>query len=249
MLLSTLALLAGLLAGFVNALAGSGSLLTLPALLLLGLDLHGANATNRVGVLLAAAAAVIQFHRRGRLPTAGLAWIAPPAIAGGLLGALVAARLPERPLTIVFGICFVALLVVMTRTPKASIRTTDAARQPGVVTALLFFVTGVYGGFLQAGVGLLLLAILTLHLGRPLVDANGVKNLLALLFTLPAVLVFAHQGQIDWSIALLVAAGQITGAVIASRFATNARTADLWIRRLVLLALAATAAKLLFDLL
>jgi uncharacterized membrane protein YfcA len=244
-----LAVAAGVVAGFVNTLAGSGSFLTLPALIFLGLPAHVANGTNRIGVLLASAVSVATFRAGKAFPRIGLAWLVLPSCAGAVLGAYLATGLDPSRFDPLLGALMLAMLALVLFDPTRRLAAADAPpaepKDPRrVMTITVFFAIGVYGGFIQAGVGLFLLTALVLDVGLRYAPANAVKNLVVLLFTLPATLIFAWKGDVDWGLGLLLAAGQMAGAWAAARFATRSARAEAWIRRLLIVVLALTAAKL-----
>ena len=108
----------------------------------------------------------------------------------------------------------------------------DHCRASSVV---VFFLIGIYGGFIQAGVGIFLLAGLVLHAGHSLVRANALKVLAVLVFTIPALVVFLWYNQVHWGFGLLLGSGQCVGAYIAATFATRSKNAAVWIRWLLIL--------------
>jgi uncharacterized membrane protein YfcA len=210
----------GFAAGFINTLAGSGSLLTLPLLILLGLPAHVANGTNRVGVLLQNIVAVATFRRRGTLPLAGSWKLIVPSVAGAVVGAELAVDLDEQLLRQTIGVLLIVLLAVMLLNPERWIASRVAPREPRLLVEVpLFFAIGVYGGFIQVSVGLFLLAGLVLGAGYNLIGANAVKNLIVLVFTAAALVVFVVNGQVEWTLGLLLGAGQAAGAWTAVHFA------------------------------
>ncbi|MFM7078888.1 MAG: sulfite exporter TauE/SafE family protein, partial [Bacteroidota bacterium] len=105
-------------------------------------------------------------------------------------------------------------------------------------------VIGTYGGFIQLGVGIFTLAALVLYLNMTLKHANALKNMMNFFLTVPAFLIFAWKGQIVWEIGLVIAAGQAVGAFVAARYALNSSTAQIWIRRLLVVMMVTTAVKL-----
>ncbi|MGQ9684381.1 MAG: sulfite exporter TauE/SafE family protein [Anaerolineae bacterium] len=242
-----LALGAGILAGIINTLAGSGSLITLPMLMFLGLPSPVANATNRVGVVLQNVVGIATLRRGGKLRLDGTGWLLAPAVLGGLLGALIAVKLDKRTIDICIAVLMAIMLVVVVLDPQRWLRehSRPLPARPSVPMLLLFFAIGVYGGFIQAGVGIFLLAAMVLGVGYSLVDANGIKLVLVLAFTLVAIVVFAAGGQIVWGIGVLMAAGQGIGAWIGATFAVRAKNANVWIRRLIIAVLLVSMAKLL----
>jgi uncharacterized protein len=212
----------GFAAGFINTLAGSGSLLTLPILILLGLPANVANGTNRVGVVLQNIVAVATFRQRGVLPLAGSWKLILPSVVGAVIGAELAVDLDEALLRRTIGVLMLVLLVVMLLKPERWIAEHAAPRAPRLLVEVpLFFVIGVYGGFIQVSVGLFLMAGLVLGAGYNLVGANALKNLIVLVFSAAALVVFVVNDQVQWTLGLLLGAGQAVGAWVAAHFAVR----------------------------
>ncbi|MGH7621404.1 MAG: sulfite exporter TauE/SafE family protein [Gemmatimonadaceae bacterium] len=212
----------GFAAGFINTLAGSGSLITLPVLILLGLPANVANGTNRVGVLLQNAVAVATFRRRGVLETAGAWKLVLPAVAGSVLGAALAVDLDEALLRRIIGALMLAMLAVMLLKPERWLDEHRAGRPARLwVEVPLLFAVGVYGGFIQAGVGIFLIAGLVLAAGFNVLRANALKNLVNLVVTAAALVVFVINHQVDWRVGLALALGQGAGAWVAARMAVK----------------------------
>ncbi len=218
----TLLVVSGVLAGFINTLAGGGSLLTLPALMLLGMPADIANATNRVGVLLQSVEGIRGFHRHGMLAREGLAQILAPSVAGALVGSLVASYLPPVVLEPVLLGTLMLMAVVMV------VRPTMVAPPPGTVPLTLrqapsgylwLFAAGLYGGFVQAGVGFVLIAALAGVLRYDLVRTNALKMAATGIFTLVALVVFVARGQVLWIPGLVLGAACIVGVRLSVKFA------------------------------
>jgi hypothetical protein len=210
----------GFVAGFINTLAGSGSLLTLPILILLGLPANVANGTNRVGVLLQNIVAVATFRERGALPLTGSWKLIVPSVVGAVLGAELAVDLDEALLRQTIAVLLLVLLGVMLLKPERWIAEHATPREPRLLVEVpLFFAIGVYGGFIQVSVGLFLLAGLVLGAGHNLLGANALKNFIVLVFTPAALVVFVINDQVQWTLGLLLGAGQAAGAWVAAHFA------------------------------
>ena len=234
--------LAGLVGGFVNTLAGGGSLVTLPALLLLGLPADVANATNRVGVLAQSLVAARGLGQDPRLRGIAKAWVVAPALAGSLAGAWLAARTPPdvlKPLLVATLIAIACTLVwkpdVLVKGGGAQQPLDPRARPLGVAG---LFVIGVYGGFLQVGVGIFLLLFLSGVLRYDLVLGNALKSLLVAALTAVALAVFVVERQVWWVPGLLMSVAMIAGAQLGVRFAV-ARGQDA-IRKVVFVAVIAS---------
>ncbi|HVY67222.1 MAG TPA: sulfite exporter TauE/SafE family protein [Gammaproteobacteria bacterium] len=233
---------AGFVAGFINTLAGSGSLITLPLLILLGLPANVANGTNRLGVLLQNLVAVATFRNRGALDIGGTWKLVLPAVAGSVIGAQLAVDIDEQLLRRVIGVLMLVMLGIMLLKPERWIAEHADRREPRLwVEVPMFFAIGLYGGFLQAGVGIFLLAALVLGAGFNLVGANGVKNMIVLVVTVVAIPVFVLHGQVQWTLGLLLGAGQATGAWVAARVAVKRGAAFVRIFVIVVVLLSAGA--------
>jgi uncharacterized membrane protein YfcA len=220
---------AGFIAGFVNTLAGSGSLVTLPALMFLGLPAGLANGTNRVAILMQNIVAVSSFHEHRVLEFRRGVTLAVPAVVGAVIGARIAVGLDEETLRRTIGALMLVMGVVIFLKPRRWLegRGEGESKVPSWVGALLFFLVGMYGGFIQAGVGLFLLACLVLASGFDLVRANAVKVLIVLCFTVFTLAVFVRHGQVDWVVGLVLGFGNMLGARVAARTAIEKGTSFL----------------------
>lgn len=248
-----LAILAGTLAGIINTLAGSGSLVTLPMLIFLGLPANVANGTNRVGVIVQNIVGIATYQRAGALDVGGSLWYTVAAVLGSLVGARIAVDLNEELMNLAIGAVLIIMLIVILANPKRWLREKSEVRagRPGVLMLALFFAIGIYGGFIQAGVGIFLLAGLVLGVGYTLTQANAIKLVIVLALSVAAIVVFVANGQVDWWLGGLMAVGQSLGAWLAARFAVNYPNSQVWVRRLLILVIVLSILKLfgLFDLL
>ncbi len=232
-----LAILAGFLAGVINTLAGSGSAVTLPMLVFLGLPANVANGTNRVGVIIQNIVGIATFARSGKLDLRGGFWLVIPAFLGAAVGARIAVDLDERTMNYAIGVVMVIMLFLVLFNPKRWLREQSEfkAGRPSLLTLAIFFVIGMYGGFIQVGVGIFLLTALVMGAGYTLTHANALKLLIVLVFSFSAIAVFIANGQVNWPLGLTVAIGQSVGAWAAARFAVSYRNANVWVRRLLIL--------------
>jgi len=237
---------AGFACGFINTLAGSGSLITLPLLIFIGLPANVANGTNRVAILCQNLVSVGSFHRQKVLDWRRGMILAIPAIIGSVIGAQIAVNLDEELMRRVIGGLMVVMLVVLLVRPKRWLvgRPEMLDRHTGWIQMVIFFFIGIYGGFIQAGVGIFLLAGLVLVTGYDLVRANAVKVLIILFFTIFALAVFILNDQVRWFIGLILAIGNMLGAWVASRMAVKKGAAFV---RWLLIAVVAISAVLLLG--
>ena len=204
----------GLFAGCVNTMAGGGSLLTVPLLVLTGVPGDVANGSNRVGILASNVSAMATFRR---LRVSGMSRALPvlvPVVAGSLTGSLLVSQLAAETFERVFGVVMVPLLVLSLRPPR--IGAADRHWSP-TTAGIVFFGVGCYGGAFQAGIGLLLVLALS-RSGVDLVLANGIKVVVILVVTVTALPVFVARDLVDWAPALVLAAGFAAGGGLGARF-------------------------------
>jgi uncharacterized membrane protein YfcA len=240
-----LIVLAGVAGGFVNVLAGNGSLIMLPALIFAGLPANVANGTNRIGILLQNVVGVAGFQQQKKLDWRGGLWLSIPATLGSIVGAQIAVDINRTVFERVLAVAMIAMLVLMFLKPERWIKGHAQATVRGmtVVKFLVFFAIGIYGGFLQAGVGVFLLAGLVLSAGYDIVRANAVKLVIVLVYTVAALAIFWANAQVEWGIGLLLAVGSMIGAWLATRFAAD--KGAVWVRRFVIVVVLLSAAQLL----
>jgi len=239
----------GFLAGFINTLAGSGSLLSLPMLMFLGLPANVANGTNRIAILLQNVVGVGSFRQQKVLNTRMGIWLALPAVIGSLLGAQIAIELNEQVMERVIGGLLIIMFFLILYKPAQWVKgqAGHVRAKPSLLQFVIFFLIGIYGGFIQAGVGLFLLAGLLLGAGVDLVRANAMKLLIVLIYTPFALAIFFFNDQVNWKIGLILAVGNMLGALVASRFAVS--WGAKYVRYILLAVIFASALKLLdvFD--
>jgi uncharacterized membrane protein YfcA len=244
----------GVIAGILNVVAGGGSLLTLPALILMGLPAPVANGTNRVAILAQNITAVSAFWSRGfsdfRLSlTLALASV-PGAVAGAWIGTLVRGDVFNRILAgVMLGV--IVLMALKERRAKPSEKAPAGEGKSALTSkrivaghvAMVF--VGLYGGFIQAGVGFLLMAALHRVMGLDLVRVNMHKVFIVGAFTLAALTVFVISGKVLWIPGLALAVGNSLGGWIGSHLSIS--KGEKFIRRLLYVALIAMAVKLLWG--
>lgn len=238
-------LVLGSLAGFINVLSAGGSMITLPLLMFLGLPPQVANGTNRVAITLQSVTAVGSFHRMGHGNLLVSLHLAVPAVLGALLGAWVATWVPDQVFEWVLVAAMIGASVFMLLPqPKLDTRTLGPDRlTPAIYLAM--FVIGVYGGFIQVGVGVLFIVVLYHMLKIDLRQVNVLKVSIVLPFTFAALVVFAVNNQVNWLVGLTLAAGNVTGAFVATRVNMSARGAR-WVKSVTLVMVAAILIRLAF---
>lgn len=240
--------ISGFLAGGINTIAGGGSNLTLPVLMILGLPADIANGTNRVSITLQSLIGLAGFDKHDTLDRPAVIPILIPTIIGGVFGAIAAALIPNLFLKpILLGTILIMALVILIKpeviAPPPGTKNLTPGESRGAWWGL--FAAGVYGGFIQAGVGFILLAALAGGLRYDLLRANALKTACVLAFTAVALVVFTIFDQVWWIPGLILAAGSMTGAHLAVKIAVRASQNSIkWF--LFLMTLCAVAAGLLF---
>lgn len=239
---------AGIGAGVINTMAGGGSMLTLPALMLLGLPADVANGTNRVAVVSQSVSGVWGYRRAGKLHARGIGPTLIPTLLGSLAGAVAASRVPPAILEWVLLGTMAAVAGVMAVFPNAVTAADESAprwSERRLAGAAGLFFAGVYGGFVQAGVGFLLIAVLGGILRYDIHGANALKLVCTLMFGVVALTVFAVAGQVDWTLGPLLAVYTVIGSLIGVR--TALRLPAVVIRWVIFVAVVASLVAAYFD--
>jgi uncharacterized membrane protein YfcA len=237
----------GSVAGVLNVVAGGGSFLTLPVMIFLGLPPTLANGTNRVGVVLQNVGAVWSFRRHGMIDWSYLLWAALPAMVGAILGSWVALSVGDALFQRILAFLMIAVTLWTLWDPLKKLQLGAAASSQTPVVAVLavgFFLSGVYGGFVQAGVGFVILATTSLA-GLDLVRGNAVKVLSVLCFGMVSLGMFAWQDKVDWWIGLALGTGMALGGLVGVKLTVLKGHA--WIKRVVTVTIIVFALRLWFG--
>ncbi len=237
----------GLVVSFVNAIAGGGSVLSLPLLILLGLPAATANGTNRIGILAGSLSATYSLARGGMVSSLSLRHLLLPVGLGAILGAWVAVEIPERPFKAILAAVVVAV-VIATFTGMGSPREKGGPAQEldaGMPARLAYFGLGLYGGFLQVGIGFIMIFLFSRLSSMNLLQVNGLKAACTVLFSALSTLVFAGFDKIHWPMAAALAMGNLLGGYGGARW--QIRSGEIWVKRFLLFIGLAVAAKLLWD--
>lgn len=240
----------GFIAGLINTVAAGGSLLALPMLIIpLGIPSVNANAINRIAILLQNIIGVRRFQQKNVLHLRVDYKIGVPAVIGSFIGAFIASVISAPVMDTAIGVVMLVMFLLILVDPNSWVR--DRKDQPPLkkwLQYLVFFLIGVYGGFLQAGVGFFLLSGLVLGCGFELVKANAVKVLIILMYTPIALGIFIYQGLLTWEYALygfMLAAGNMAGAYVGVNVAV--KWGAKFLRYMLLAAILIAAVKLLIP--
>ena len=210
-------LAAGLAAGTVNVIVGSGSLITFPTLLALGYPPVLANVSNTVGLVPGSVSATVAYRRELTGQRRRVVQLGSASLAGGLVGGVLLLALPHSVFKAAVPILIAMASVLMALQPRMSRSLERRGRRPlhgGVPLMAGVFLTGVYGGYFGAAQGVILMSLLAIFIDDDLQRLNGTKNALALTANLVAGLLFIATTDISWPVVGLIAAGSIIGGQI-----------------------------------
>ncbi|MFK7830084.1 MAG: sulfite exporter TauE/SafE family protein [Congregibacter sp.] len=237
---------AGVAAGFLNVVAGGGSLLSVPIMLFLGVSGPVANGTNRISIIAQNIVAVRTFFSHGFSDFRLSLTLSAAAIPGAMIGALIGVRLDGIWFDRVLAIVMIGVLVLMQLpSKKRSGASEPLTRKRLIVGHVLMFGAGCWGGFIQVGVGFILMPILHRVMGLDLVRTNMHKVFIALTYNLVAILIFAAAVTIHWQFGLALALGNSAGGYLGARF--SVKGGEVWIRRIFTIVLIIFVAKLLIP--
>ncbi|PLX13676.1 MAG: hypothetical protein C0598_03050 [Marinilabiliales bacterium] len=218
-----LLIVAGVMVGFINTLAGGGSIVSLSVLMALGLPPTLANGTNRIAIFIQTFVATSSFKQQKVLDTKKAFHMAIPATIGSLVGAFIAVDINEDVFEKAIGVIMLIMLVFIFYNPKKYIYGNKEVEEKPVSwkTYVIFFFIGVYGGFIHMGVGYFLLTAIVLGAGYDLVKANAIKVFVVLAYVPFSLGVFIYYGEVDWLYGFVLAIGNVVGAFVASRLAVS----------------------------
>jgi uncharacterized membrane protein YfcA len=239
----------GIASGFVNVVGGGGSLISLPALIFVGLPSAMANGTNRVALMVQSLVAIGYFQKKGFFYPKLSIMLGIPAVLGSIVGAKFAISLSDEMFNnILAGVMLTVLVLIIWRPEKKFIKSEEEngenlslPRQS--MAALVFFGVGFYGGFIQAGVGFIIIASLAMITGMSLVKINSLKVTVTAIYMLSSLLVFVFSGNVHWLYGFILAGGNAIGAYLGGVFSVAG--GDKWIRAFLVVAVLIMAGQLL----
>ncbi len=235
----------GFLAAFLNTVGGGGSLFSVPILTFMGLPITMANATSRVAILFQNFFAVGGFRSKGvELPWPYSLYLGLASLGGGLIGSLLASKVADAVFSKIFVGVMIFSVILIVYDPFKSKGEEKLNFKSQLIGGICFFFIGIYGGFIQAGIGFLVIAVLSLVNNLSLVKSNYVKVFAAIVYTGVSVAVFAYEAKIVWATGLILAIGHAMGGWYASRWSVKA--GEVWIKRVMIVSVLAMAVKLWF---
>lgn len=236
----------GIVAGFLNVMAGGGSLLTVPVMVFMGLPGPVANGTNRIAILAQNVTAIATFFRRGFAEFRLSLTLAACAIPGALLGAFTGVGLEGEWFNRILALVMVAVMLIMhfDRGAAASNADHQPSRQQMINGHLMMVGVGFWGGFIQIGVGFIIMPVLNRVMGLDLVRTNMHKVFIVAVYTTVALAVFASQVEILWVVGAALALGNSIGGYLGAHFTiSKGEKLIKWVLNIVLVVF---IAKLLF---
>lgn len=236
----------GFAAGFINTVAGGGSLLTLPTLIFLGLPSSVANGTNRVAVIIQTALATAGFRSKGVSTAPFNIYLGISAFIGAIIGAQIAVDIKGETFNRILAIVMMVVVCIILFKPKMKLaemeeRITGKYLWIGII---VFFFFGIYGGFINAGLGFIIILFLHYLNRMSLVRSNATKVAVVFIYTLAALAVFIVNDKINWVMGLILALGNGSGAWLASRVSVD--KGDGFIKAFIVVMVFALSIKLWF---
>lgn len=217
---------AGLAAGTINVIVGSGSLITFPTLLALGYPPVLANVSNNVGLVPGSASAVVAYRRELEGQRSRLVKLGAASLTGGITGAVLLLALPSSVFKAAIPVLVLLATVLMAVQPRVSVWLAARGERHihgGAPLLIGVFLTGIYGGYFGAAQGVILISLLAIFIDDGLQRLNGTKNFLALVVNGVAAIVFILSTHIDWTVAALIAAGSIIGGQLGGHYGRRLR--------------------------
>jgi len=236
----------GVIAGAINTIAGGGSLLTLPILIFLGLPPNIANGTNRIAILFQNIFTTAGFKSKGVKTFPFSIYVGISALVGSIIGAQIAVDISGEFFNKILAVIMVIVVVYMVfKSGKKQLDPLERIKGKHLFWSIIvFFFVGIYGGFIQAGVGFIMLLVLSSINNFSLVKSNAVKVTVVLIYTVAAVAVFAYNDKINWEIGGVLAIGNAIGGWVASRWSVN--KGDQLVRKFLIVMVIIMAIKLWF---
>ena len=221
----SLLVISGVCAGFINTLAGGGSMLTLPVLMLMGMPADIANGTNRLAVVIQSLTGVHGFKKHGYLETSDIIPVMKPMLVGALLGALIVSYMPPDVLKPVLLITMMVMSLVMMF--SSAVVFPGEHEKPKSLGDLRFgstgiFLCGLYGGAIQGGVGFVLIMFFSGAMRYGILQANAWKMVCTLGFGFLSLVIFIVREQVVWIPGAILSLATIVGVLLSLKFAMKA---------------------------
>lgn len=235
----------GSIAGFINVMAGGGSSIVLPVLIFLGLDASLANGTNRVAIFIQNVSAIISFKKEKVSNFKFSLKLGIFALPGAIAGAIAATKVSNELFETLLAIVMIGIVISMVIPKSKKDYSKEIIQKTPFLIYPSMFLIGFYGGFIQVGVGFLLMAALHHILKLDLVKVNMHKVFIVFLYTIPALSIFIYTGNVDWLVGIILACGNAFGAWWAAKL--SVKKGDKIIKIILAVVVTLMAVKLFFN--
>ena len=233
-LIDVLLLIAGLIGGFLNAVVSSGSAVTLPFLIYLGIPPGIANATNRIPCLVGFISSTYNFHRAKLIDWKKVFILSIPLVSGTIVGVLLVVKLNDNiEKNILIGALFFSLILALTKFKKITVKENQNKKPITWITFIIFSLIGVWAGIIVLDTATFILFALSLHLGIDLLKSNAIKSAVCLILLIVSSFIFYVKGQIDWEAGLILSVGSFFGGYLGSKLAIS-ENSRVWIFRILI---------------
>ena len=218
-----LLLVVGFIVGIINTLAGGGSLITLPLLIFLGLPPQVANGTNRIAILFYTSSATLGFRTKKVNTFPFSIYMGVAAMFGAILGAKIAIDIDDFLFNRILAIVMIAVVLFIVFKQKYNYLKTfeKTTGKSLIISAVAFFFIGIYGGFINAGIGYIMMFFMSYFNRMSLIRVNAAKVTIALIYTIAAFLTFLISGMVDWEYGIALSIGSAFGAFVTSRYSVK----------------------------
>lgn len=236
----------GVLVGFINTLAGGGSSVLYPILIFMGMPIHMAIGTSRVGFVSQGIFSLAGFKSKGIFLFPFNLYVALSAMVGGLIGAWISLQTSAQNLTKILAVIMILIAIIMIVQSKIK-KFNLPERITGKwlwISFIVYFFIGMYGGFIQAGMGFMIILAGTLINRFNLAQANSIKALIVLILTIPTLYMFAVKGHVHWQAGFAIAIGTAVGSWLTSRWSVKVN--DKYVRYIITVIIVSLAVKLWF---
>ncbi len=234
----------GATAGFINVIAGGGSSITLPTLIFIGLDAATANGTNRISLIMQNISGISGFHKQNIRGTDLAIKYALFTVPGAVIGAIFSIQITQEWFERILAVIMIGVVISLFKKRTVQNGDFEENRKPGALFYFSLFLVGFYGGFIQVGIGLIIMATLFHFLKTSLVRVNFYKLIIVLIYMIPALAVFIINDKVNWLMGFILAAGSMLGAWIAAH--VTVKKGDNFIRYILAFVIAGMAIKLIF---
>ncbi len=242
-------ILGGFLAGCINTLSGNGSIITLGIMTeLLGMNPQLANGTNRIGLLSQGIFSLVAFKKNHDLKVGDKGIFIMIGILAALCGAWTSVYIDPTIFKIVYKILMILMLMIIIIKPeKYFVNSQNPIQLPTYLYVILFAILGFYGGFIQLGMGVFFVFIMSFLLHYNIIDSNIIKIIMVSSYTLLIIFIFQWNQMIDWKVGIILASGQSMGGFLMAYYSSRMKNLEKFVYYLFLIVVSLTVAKLLFQ--